>query len=94
MDVNTKLLPDWGEILEDAGRYKRLVGKLNYLRVTRPDTTFAVGIVSQFLLALRTTHLEEIMRILRYMKKALGRGLLYSDHGYTRVVSFSDAECA
>ena len=29
MDVNTKLLPDQRELLEDAGRYRRLVGKLD-----------------------------------------------------------------
>jgi len=55
MDVNTKLLPDQEELLEDAKRYKRLVGKLNYLTVIRPNITFAVNVVSQFLLALRTT---------------------------------------
>jgi len=33
-----------------------------------------------------------VMRILRYLKKALGRGLLYSYHGHTRVVRFSDAD--
>ena len=28
MDVNTKLQPDQEKLLEDAGRYRRLVGKL------------------------------------------------------------------
>jgi len=37
MDVNRKLRPDQWELLEDAKRYKRLVGKLNYLPVTRLD---------------------------------------------------------
>ena len=43
MDVNTELLPDQVELLDDAGRYRRLVGKLNYLAVTRLDITFAVS---------------------------------------------------
>ena len=55
MNMNTQLLPD--ELLEDVGRYKRLVEKLNYLTVTRPDITFAVSAMSQFLSAPRTTHL-------------------------------------
>jgi len=41
---------------------------------------------SQFLSTPRSTHLQVVMRILRYLKKALGRGLLYSDHRHTRVV--------
>jgi len=45
MDVNTKLLPDQRELLEDAGRYRRLVEKLNYLTVIRPDITFVVCVV-------------------------------------------------
>jgi len=49
MDVNTKLLSDQGKLLDDVGRYRRLVGKLNYLTVTKPDIIFVVSVVSQFL---------------------------------------------
>jgi len=42
MDVNVKPQPDQGELLEDAGRYRRSVGKLNY--TVRPDITFAVSL--------------------------------------------------
>jgi len=36
MDHNVKLLPNQGEPLSDPEKYKRLVGKLNYLTITRP----------------------------------------------------------
>ena len=36
MDPNVKLVPGQGEPLHDPGRYRRLVGKLNYLTITRP----------------------------------------------------------
>lgn len=49
MDPNIKFNRDDGELLHDPGRYRRLVGKFIYLTVTRPDITFAVGIVSQFM---------------------------------------------
>ena len=49
MHSNVKLLPDQGEIFSDPGRYRRLVGKLNYLTMTRPDISYAVSVVSQFL---------------------------------------------
>jgi len=94
MDVNTKLLADQRKLLENVRRYKRLVGKLNYLTVIRSDITFAVSVVSQFLSALRTTHLEAVMRFLRDLKKTLRRGFLYSDHGHIQVASFLNANLA
>ena len=49
MDPNVKLIPGQGESLRDPGRYRQLVGKLNYLTITRPDISFPVSVVSQFL---------------------------------------------
>ena len=36
-----------GELFEDPERYRRLVGKLNYLTVTCPDIAYSVSVVSQ-----------------------------------------------
>ena len=49
MDPNVKLLPGHGEPLNNLERCRRLVGKLNYLTVTRPDISFPVSVVSQFM---------------------------------------------
>ena len=49
MDPNVKLVPGQGEPLRDPGRYRRLVGRLNYLTITRSDISFPISVVSQFL---------------------------------------------
>ena len=49
MDPNVKLVPGQGESFGDPGQYRRLVGKLNYLTITRLDISFPVSGVSQFL---------------------------------------------
>ena len=49
MDSNVKLYEDQGELLSNPKRYHRLVGKLNYLKIIRPDISFAVNIVSQYM---------------------------------------------
>ena len=49
MDLNVKLVPGQGEPLRDPGRYQQLVGRLNYLTITRPNISFPVSVVSQFL---------------------------------------------
>ena len=48
MDPNVKLILRHGEPLRDPWRYQRLVGRLNYLTITRPDISFLVSVVSQF----------------------------------------------
>ena len=35
-----------GETFEDPERYRRLVGKLNYLTVTRPNIAHSISVVS------------------------------------------------
>ncbi|RVW83021.1 Retrovirus-related Pol polyprotein from transposon RE1 [Vitis vinifera] len=40
MDPNVKLILGQGKPLGDPGRYRRLVGKLNYFTITRPDISF------------------------------------------------------
>ena len=36
-----------GDLFEDPERYKRLVEKLNYFTITRPDITYLVSVFSQ-----------------------------------------------
>ena len=38
-----------GETFEDPERYIKLVGKLNYPTVTRPDIAHSISIVSQYI---------------------------------------------
>ena len=46
MDPNVKLVPGQGEPLRDLGRYRQLVGRLNYLTITRPIISFPMSVVS------------------------------------------------
>ena len=46
MDANVKLVPGQGEPLQDPGRNRQLVGKLNYLTITRPDISFPMSVAS------------------------------------------------
>ena len=49
MDPNIKLVLGQGEPLQDPWRYRRLIGKLNYLTITRPKISFLMTVASQFL---------------------------------------------
>ncbi|BBG96553.1 Seven transmembrane MLO family protein [Prunus dulcis] len=93
IDVKKKLGLD-GELLLDVGCYQRLVGKLIYLTITRPDIAHVVSLVNQHMHAPRTTHLQAIKRILRYLKGSLGRGILMKKNGNTNIIGYSDADWA
>ncbi|XP_058217582.1 uncharacterized mitochondrial protein AtMg00810-like [Rhododendron vialii] len=93
IELNHHLSGDMGE-RTDKERYQRLVGRLIYLAHTRPDITYAVGVVSQFMHDPRISHLDAVYRILRYLKSAPGRGILFSNHGHLRLEAFTDADWA
>ncbi|RVW50236.1 Retrovirus-related Pol polyprotein from transposon RE1 [Vitis vinifera] len=93
MDPNVKLVPGQGEPLRDLGDIE-LVGKLNYLTITRPDISFPVSVVSQFLQSPCDNHWDVVIRILRYIKGTPGQGMLYEDRGHTQIVGNTDADWA
>ncbi|RVW73726.1 Retrovirus-related Pol polyprotein from transposon RE2 [Vitis vinifera] len=88
------ILEETGEPLGDPERYRRLVGKLNYLTITRPDISFPVSVVSQFLQSPCDSHWDVVIRILRYIKSTPGQGVLYENRGHTQVVGYTDANWA
>ena len=65
-----------------------------YLTNTRPDLAFAVSVVSQFLHAPRTAHLDAVYHILRYLKSCPGLGLFFSAGAQTELSCFTDADYA
>ncbi|TYJ97231.1 Cysteine-rich RLK (RECEPTOR-like protein kinase) 8 [Cucumis melo var. makuwa] len=91
MMPNQQLVKE-GKLCKYPERYRRLVGKLNYLTVTRPDIAYSVSVVSQFMSSPTVDHWATVEQILCYLKVAPGRGILYKDHGHTRVECFSDAD--
>ncbi|KAK1410403.1 hypothetical protein QVD17_36940 [Tagetes erecta] len=64
--------------LPNISQYQRLIGKLIYLTITRPDISYTVSCLSQFMHAPLQSHLNVAMRLLRYLKKSPGKGNLFS----------------
>ena len=79
MLTTAKLLPEDGKPIKDPERYRRLVKKLNYLMVTRPDISFPVSVLNQFMSAPYTGHWDAALHVLKYLKATPGLGILYSN---------------
>ena len=94
VELNAHLTPSRGKPLSKTSLYRRLVGSLVYLTVTRPDISYAIHQVSQYLSIPRSTHYAAVLRILRYLKGTLFHGLFYSAHSPLVLCAFSDADWA
>ena len=79
---------------EDSTKYRSLIGALQYITLTRPDLSFAVNKVCQFLHAPTDVHLTAAKRIVRYVKHTLNIGLNFSKSSSTLVSAFSDSDWA
>jgi histone deacetylase 1/2 len=96
MSTSEKLSRYEGSILgpKDATNYRSVVGALQYLTLTRPDISFAVNKVCQFLHAPTTVHWAAVKRILRYLKQTTNVGLKIGRSSSLLVSAFSDADWA
>ncbi|XP_073119562.1 uncharacterized protein [Henckelia pumila] len=94
MEQSLKLTPTEGELLKDATHYRRLVGKLIYLTITRPEISFSVNTLSQFMQQPRRPHLDAVHRLLRYLKNSPGQGLFFPSQNNVNLVGFCDADWA
>ncbi|KAA0061144.1 Cysteine-rich RLK (receptor-like protein kinase) 8 [Cucumis melo var. makuwa] len=76
----------------DKEQYQRLVGKLIYLSHTRPDISFDVSVVSQFMQAPYEEHMEAVKRILRYLKTTPGKGLMFRKTDKKTIEAYTDSD--
>lgn len=88
------------EVLEDAGggvysdhvKYRCLVGKLNFLTHTRPDLSYTVQHLSQFLQCPRVPHFQALMHTLHYLASTAGQGILLQGSDQLTLQAFTDSD--
>ena len=80
-----------GTILSDPTEYRTIVGSLQYLSLTRPDISFAVNRISQFMHAPTDEHWNCVKRILRYLCGSSHEGLLLKRNSPLSLHAFSDS---
>ena len=94
MDPRHKFSNFDGELLKDPAQYRRLVGRLLYLTITRPDIAYAVHRLSQGMSSPRQSHYDAAQHLLRFLKQNLGQGLFLSSNPSLQLKAFSDSDWA
>lgn len=94
MEQNLKLTNIDGELISDHSCYRRLVGRLIYLTITRPDISYAVNILSQFMNRPRQPHFDVVTRLLRYLKGTPGQEILLSAQYDILIRAYCDSDWA
>ncbi|GJZ59313.1 hypothetical protein Tco_0615129 [Tanacetum coccineum] len=94
MASETKLTQDEdGEPIDDT-KYPGMIGSLLYLTASRPDIMFSVCLCDHFQEAPKTSHLEAVKRIFRYIKGTSHLGLWYPKGTRVETIVYADSDYA
>lgn len=78
--------------LEDPEPYRKLVGQLVYLNLTRPDITYATKQLSQFVSKPTKAHWNAAQHVLRYLKGYPSLGVYIAASNNCHLTAYSDAD--
>ena len=92
MEQRHELGRDKSPFLTNPSRYRRLVGRLLYLLITRPDITFSVHALSQFMQAPREAHWEAALRVVRFLKSSPGQGVIFQSDTDLTLTAYCDSD--
>ncbi|XP_019176083.1 PREDICTED: uncharacterized protein LOC109171511 [Ipomoea nil] len=79
---------------DNPTQYRRIVGALQYLTITRPDLSFSVNRLCQFMHSPTQDHWVLLKRVLRYVKGTLDYGLRLSPSSSSAIHAFSNSDWA
>ncbi|GKB42659.1 hypothetical protein Tco_0887601 [Tanacetum coccineum] len=94
MSCETKLARDEDGEPFDNTKYRKMIGSLLYLMASRPDIMFCVCLCACFQEAPKTSHLEVVKRIFRYIKGTSQLGLWYPKGTRVETIVYADSDHA
>ncbi|GJY18129.1 ribonuclease H-like domain-containing protein [Tanacetum coccineum] len=90
--INSNEATDNDHILDNIIDYQKLIGKLIYLINTRPNISYVVHCLSQFMHSPMKSHLKTTFKILRYLKGCPGLGIHIVKNSCMNLLAFSDVD--
>jgi hypothetical protein len=94
MQQNVKLSCDDGSKEVNVTVYRHMVASLTYLTTTKPDISYFVSLLSQFMVKPHEIHWNAAKAVLRYLKGTLDYGIKYTDASDVKLIGYSDSDWA
>ena len=94
LPTSPKLTLASGNLLADAAPYRSLVGSLQYLAFTRPDLSYAVTRLSQFMHQPTMEHWQAAKRVLQYLAGTRSHGIFFHKNTPLALHAYSNADWA
>ncbi|GKA49878.1 retrovirus-related pol polyprotein from transposon TNT 1-94 [Tanacetum coccineum] len=92
-EFEMSMMDEDGEPIDDT-KYRGMIGSLLYLTASRPDIMFSVCLCARFQEAPKTSHLEAVKRIFRYIKGTSHLGLWYPKGTGVETIVYADSDHA
>ncbi|GJY65426.1 putative ribonuclease H-like domain-containing protein [Tanacetum coccineum] len=92
METKMPLTKDEEAFDVDVHLYRSMIGSLMYLTASRPDIMYAVCVCSRFQVTPKTSHLNAVKRIFKYLKGKPNLGLWYPRDSPLDLEAFSDSD--
>ena len=94
IDQNHRLALAKSPPMTNPEKYRRLVGRLIYLSFTRPDLSYAIHILSQFMQKPKEDHWFAALKCVRYLKGTLGHGIMLKADSPLHLTGWCDSDWA
>lgn len=94
LEANNRLALSESPCLQNPEQYCRLIGRLIYLAVTRPDLAYCVHFLAQFMKEPREDHWTAAIRVVRYLKGNPGQGIFLRADGPFHLTGWCDSDYA
>lgn len=83
-----------GTLMANPERYRRLVGRLIYLTITRSELCYSVHVLAQFMQNPILDHWEAALRVVRNLKGSPGQDIFLSSDSDLRLLAYCDSDWA
>ncbi|KAL0437441.1 UNVERIFIED_CONTAM: Retrovirus-related Pol polyprotein from transposon RE2 [Sesamum radiatum] len=94
LSLGLKLTSHGDVVLADPELYRRLVGRLLYLSFTRPNISYRIQQLSQFVHKPCQSQMDAALHLVRYLKGCLDKGLFFLASNLSVFTTYCDADWA